>query len=296
MTSDAPVEFVARIRDAFPAIIFEEAVLNDYGDDNQVVVLDHRWIVRIPRNDEYRARFAAEINLLRTLRGLTHLAIPNYEFVTPDGSMGAYRLIDGAEMQPPVFRAFDLSVQRSVLKELGEFLAVLHGLPAGTIAQPDGFIPQTWSGAQFAALYRGMRRAKIARAVDARSLARFDAFHDAFETLAPGPPRLAHDDISDDHILVTPTGLGGIIDFSDASFGDVAIDLGWFWRLGEAALDGVLANYGLASRDAGLKTRSHWTFVRYLINQLSYGDRAKWHLPADAALAELDPHLKRLGF
>jgi aminoglycoside phosphotransferase (APT) family kinase protein len=296
VTSDAPAELLARIREAFPALAFETAVLNDYGDDNRVVVLDSRWIVRIPRNDEYRARFAAELNLLSTLRGLTRAAVPHYEFVSPDGGMGAYRMIAGTEMRPPVFHALHPLAQRAILKEMGEFLTVLHGLPASTIAQPDGFIPQTWSGAQFAALYRGMRRAKIARAVDARSLVRFDAFHDAFETIEPGPSRLAHDDISDDHILVTPAGLGGIIDFSDVSFGDVAIDFGWFWRLGEAALDRVLADYGPASRDGGLKMRSHWTFVRYLINQLSYGDRAKWHLPADAALAELDPHLKQLGF
>jgi len=43
-----------------------------------------------------------------------------------------------------------------------------------------------------------------------------------------------------------------------------------------------------------LKRRSHWTFVRYLINQIWYGERSKWNLPLDAALAEIDGHLKRL--
>jgi hypothetical protein len=45
-----------------------------------------------------------------------------------------------------------------------------------------------------------------------------------------------------------------------------------------------------------LKSRSHWTFVRYMVNQLSYGPRGKWDLSAEQALTELEPHLRGLGF
>ena len=128
-------------------------------------------------------------------------------------------------------------------------------------------------------------------------LARFDAFHEAFENETPGLARLAHGDLSDDHILVRADGaIAGIIDFTDASWGDPAIDFAYLWRLGEDAVDFVLANYALAGEDPGLKQRAHWTFVRYLINQISYGTRAKWNLPPEQALAELDGHLTRLGF
>ncbi len=300
MTSDleAKDQLEARVRAAFPELSFQHAVLNDYGADNQILVLDGAWIVRFPRNDEYRGRFLAELNLLETLRGVSRVRVPVYEFVAPDKSFGAYKMITGTEMTPPVFFALDPQLQRDVLVTLAEFLSTLHVLPAKTIAQPDGYIPQTWTGEQFAALYRGMRRAKIARAVPEAALARFDAFHEVFEKLEPGVPRLVHDDISDDHILIdTVRGrLAGLIDFSDASFGDAAIDFGWFWRLGEAAMDRVLEAYALSAQDRGLKTRAHWTFVRYLINQIAYGEAAKWKLTVDEALAELDPHLKRLGF
>lgn len=298
MTSDAPVlaELEERIRAAFPELAYSHAELNDYGDDNQVVVLDGAWVVRFPRNDEYRLRFAAERNLLATLRSISQLRVPHYAYVSPDGSFGAYRLIAGTEMTPPVFHALDAMAQRAVLIELAGFLTALHALPATTIAQPDGFIAQTWSGEQFAALYRGMRRARIARVVDAAALARFDAFHDAYEKVPPGVQRLVHDDISDDHILVADGRLAGVIDFSDASFGDAAIDFAWFWRLGEASVDTVLGAYGLAAEDPGLKSRAYWTFVRYLINQLSYGTKAKWNLMPEQALAELEPHLTALGF
>ncbi len=42
--------------------------------------------------------------------------------------------------------------------------------------------------------------------------------------------------------------------------------------------------------------RARWNYVRFLINQIAYGDETKWNLSPDRALAELDGHLKHLGF
>ncbi len=289
-------EFVSRVRDAFPRLAFAKAALNAYGED--VLVLDGEWIVRAPRDEAQLGRFAAELNLLEVLGRVSPVRVPQYLHVTPDRSMGAYRLIEGAEMTPPVFALLGEEARRAVLIEIAAFLGVLHTLPMDTIRQPDGLVQRCWRGEQFAALYRGMRRAKIARVAPPATMTRFDAFHEAFEAERPFVPRLAHGDLSDDHILVRGEGrLAGIIDFTDAAWGDPAIDFSYFWRLGEDCVDLVFANYALAAEDRGLKMRSHWTFVRYLINQIAYGAQAKWNLPPEQALAErVDGHLKRLGF
>ncbi len=287
----------SRVRDAFPRLAFAKAELNAYGEDNHVLVLDREWIVRAPRDEAHLGRFAAEMNLLDILGRVSPVRVPQYVHVTPDGGMGAYRIIEGAELTPPVFALLGEEARRTALIEIAAFLGVLHALPMETIRQPDGLVQRCWRGEQFAALYRGMRRARIARVAPPAMMARFDAFHEAFETERPFKRRLAHGDLSDDHILVRADGrLAGIIDFTDAAWGDPAIDFSYFWRLGEDSLDLVLANYTLAAEDKGLKTRAHWTFVRYLINQIAYGAQAKWNLPPEQALAELDGHLKRLGF
>ncbi|MBS0470875.1 MAG: phosphotransferase [Proteobacteria bacterium] len=294
MTSETLAALERKIRAALPALAFRHAELNDYGDDNRIVVLDGHWVVRIPRNDEYRARFAAELNLLDALSGHAPVPVPAYEHIAADKSLGAYRLIDGREMTPPVFDALPVLAKNNVLTSLGRFLTVLHRLPAETIGQPDGHIPEAWHGPQFTMLYRALRRASLAERVDAQWLARFDAFHDAFALETAGPPRLVHHDISDDHILIAGNTVAGIIDFSDAAFGESAIDFAWFWRLGEREVDTVLEAYDKA--DDGLRSRSRWTYVRFVINQISHGDKAKWKLSIDALLAELAPHLKILGF
>ncbi len=68
-------------------------------------MLDDTWIVRFPRSVEQQGRFVAELNLLRALRDISRVRVPVYEFVALDGSFGAYRLIAGTEMTPPVFAA-----------------------------------------------------------------------------------------------------------------------------------------------------------------------------------------------
>lgn len=286
----------ARIRDAFPQLHFAKAELVGSGDDNLVVILDGARVVRFPRNAEYRDRFATELNLLPKLAPISPVPVPRYEHVSQNRSVGIYELIKGHEMTPEVFSSMAPRDQKIALSSLAAFLSILHSLPAETIAQPDGSIARTWSGEQFAVLYRGVRRAGIARTVSAQTLSRFDAFHDAFASVAPGPARLVHDDLSEDHILVRDGRIAGIIDFSDASFGDPAIDFGWFWRLGEDNVDLLLRDYRFASDDTSLKTRSHWTFVRYMINQLWYGLKGKWGLTAEQTVAALEPHLKQLGF
>ena len=68
MTSETETlaALTGRIRAELPALQFNHAVLNDYGEDNQVVVVDDAWIVRFPRPDNL-GRFGAELNLLEAL-------------------------------------------------------------------------------------------------------------------------------------------------------------------------------------------------------------------------------------
>lgn len=286
----------ARIRAAFPALEYEHAVFNTYGEDNYVVVLDGRWIVRFPRSDGQRWRFIAELSLLEALRSTASVAVPHYEWVAPEKAFGSYRLIEGREMTPPVYAALCPSKQRAVLVQMGEFLSDLHALPEETIRLPDGALQRCWNSEASTAYYRGIRRAMIEPVVSTAWLARFDAFHEAFAAIGSGVDRVCHGDLSDDHILIASDGrLAGIIDFTDAAWGDPAIDFAYLWRMGEEAVDTVLLHYASAAADGGLKDRARWTFVRYLINQISYGARAKWNLSVEEALAELEPHLTWCG-
>jgi len=297
VTSDAQTEWAERIRAALPGLSFTTLEIEDYGEDYHVLILDRAWVVRAPRTAEYLWRFEAELSLVATLAPVSPLPVPAYEFVAADKNMGAYRLIAGVELTPPIFALMHADAQHAALARLGRFLTVLHALPEDTIRLPDGMIQRRWSGEQYAARYRGMRRAKIVRVMPPATMARFDAFHEALAIERAYVPRLAHDDLTEDHILAGADGtLAGVIDFGDAAWGDPASDFAWFWRLGEGCVDEVLSHYGHAALDPELKQPSRWNYARFLINQIAYGDAAKWNLSPDRAEAEVGAHLRALGF
>ena len=82
---------------------------------------------------------------------------------------------------------------------------------------------------------------------------------DAGPVLPPpyaGEPRLVHNDLCPDHILVDEAGdLAGLIDWTDATLGDPVLDfIGLFaWR-GRAFVEKVLEGYG-AAVDEGFHRR-----------------------------------------
>jgi aminoglycoside phosphotransferase (APT) family kinase protein len=136
VTSETPTldALTARICAAFPQLPFARATLIGHGDDNLVVVLDDTWIARFPRNDEYRGRFAAELNLLAKLAPHSPIPLPHYEYVSEERDFGVYRKIQGREMMSAVFVGMPPPDQRKVLSSVASFLSTLHALPAETIA------------------------------------------------------------------------------------------------------------------------------------------------------------------
>ncbi len=94
----------------------------------------------------------------------------------------------------------------------------------------------------------------------------------------PNPPRLIHNGLHGEHVIVDPaTGaLSGIIDWSSAAVGDPTVDLAFLLVLGGPELLGaVLANYELAL-DEGAEWRTLFRArvraLGWLVNAVRLGD------------------------
>jgi aminoglycoside 2''-phosphotransferase len=262
---------VARIRAEFPDLAFERAVLNDFGDDHAVVVLDDAWVFRFPRSAEIGVYSARERRLLAALAPISPVGVPVYDHVSAGGDFGGYRMIGGRELGEGVFASLDTGVQGRVLDALGQFLATLHRL------SPDLAVADSHDGADaYVRRYR-RRRAQLGAALGPDLLAQADRFYAAFPAAVTSATAvLTHRDLSEDHMLLSPDGerLAGVIDFTDAALGDPAFDFTFLWAYGDDAPARVLASYG--SADDGLLTRSHWWFARYRLDQIWWslnGDR-----------------------
>jgi aminoglycoside phosphotransferase (APT) family kinase protein len=287
---------VARIRATFPDLAFDRATLNDLGEDHAAVMLDDAWVFRFPRGAEAASYAVGERRLLEALAGVSNLATPRYERVAPEGDFAGYRMILGEELTEARFASLPRSVQERVVDEMGAFLAVLHALPLALTAGPNGEQRPAWNGLRQAGRY-AERRVAYAAILTPPLLARSDAFYAALAEVPSPRLRMVHNDFTEDHILLAPSGdrLAGVIDFTDAGPGDPAFDFTFLWAYGEWAPERAIARYGAEAEHADLIERSLWQFVRYRIEQLWWDARGFRDYDRAKILADLPDLFSRVG-
>lgn len=265
----------ARIRAEFPTLSFAHTRLDDAGDDHAALILDEAWVFRFPRTAAVAAHDVHQRSLLQRLNPLSPVPTPDPIFVSAANEFAGYRMLPGRPLEGAVFEMLRPEAKAQCLKQLGSFLACLHGLPASLGAGG----PQAWSGAQYVARYR-RRRTRLCSAAPSDLLASMDRFYVAFPDAVDRAGRtLIHGDLSTDHILIAPEedGLSGIIDFTDATVGDPAFDFTCFWDYGDDAPAAVAGSYGRSRLVDALVERSRWWFARYTI------DRLWWSLSGERA-------------
>jgi aminoglycoside 2''-phosphotransferase len=233
----------AIISTAFPQFRGRHAIFVAEGWDFQVFEVAAEWLFRFPKREKSAARLTKEYHLLSHLKQWVSLPIPDYRCFCESHSdwswpFAAYIKIPGTPGD--VAEEIDWP---TIARQLGRFLAELHAYPVERALEAG--VPEEkhslslWHGKALASLD------DIASLpVDRRDLGEY------LKSTLPGhasdTPRLVHNDLWAEHILIDPHTLGvsGIIDWGDAAVGDPAIDLAavYAWR-GEQGLRDVLTHY-----------------------------------------------------
>ena len=237
----------------------------DEGWDSEVYeVTDPRgvaWIFRFPKRARVQAGQRVERALLPRLEALLQVPIPRLErFGEPGGefpfSFLGYRRLEGVPASlVPADRA-DLDACATVL---AAFLSRLHAFPVeearrlGVSQTAD--VPRPTDRREH---YRTIL-AEIAPTLGPALARRAAAFLEQDEA-APrdGPAVLVHDDLGDEHVLLSPDGrrVVGVIDWGDVAIGDPAVDFAGLWKwLGEPLGGRVLDRYE-GPLDPGLVPRA----------------------------------------
>jgi aminoglycoside phosphotransferase (APT) family kinase protein len=206
----------------------ETATEIEGGWDYVVFEVNGAWIVRIPRRTEVEGWLRKEIRLLPAISPLLPLPVPRFEVV-----------VDGDEAQPFVAyrklpgRALDAALRGTVDAPslgaaLGSFLAALHAFPVPratrfTRADPES---QGWLEQQEELRERSAREVYPLLEPDERTRAD-RVFEEYFSSVDDISPALVHGDLGPDHVLCSTHTVTGVIDWSDATIGDPAIDLAW---------------------------------------------------------------------
>jgi aminoglycoside phosphotransferase (APT) family kinase protein len=181
----------------------------DDGWDFKVLVVDDAWVVRWPRHRLAVEEIEQEVELLPVLAPLLPVEVPQFEYVSREPWLVAYRLIRGEPLvaeDPEGVRAF---------------LEALHAVEIEDVpAQcPDWLDTYRRQADEF--------RRVVLPLLDADERAHGEALLAEVETLTGFRPALTHSDLGPTHLLVRDGLLAGVIDWGDARVGDPAIDYAW---------------------------------------------------------------------
>lgn len=182
------------------------------GWDSDAVIVDERFVERVPRRPVVRDGLARECRILPAIAPLLPLPVPVPSVVAPDAS-GPWRvrhaLVPGSAAEPS-----DLTSATG--EQVGHFLRVLHDLPLHDLDLP--------SDPLFARTVARMRR----EVVPLLDPADQEVGRELLERISRAPAtNLVHHDLGPAHVLVANGVVTGIIDWTDACLGDPAIDLAW---------------------------------------------------------------------
>lgn len=181
----------------------------DDGWDYKVLILEDTWVVRWPRHRLAVEEIEKEVELLAVLAPLLPVAVPQFEYVSREPWLVAYRLIRGEPLvaeDPDGVRAF---------------LDALHAVDAETVPapRPDWLEEYRKLADEF--------RHVVLPLLDPDERSRGEALLAETETLAGFEPALTHSDLGPEHLLVREGKLAGVIDWGDARIGDPALDYAW---------------------------------------------------------------------
>jgi aminoglycoside 2''-phosphotransferase len=279
--------FLQRIRDAFPELQWTQYRRMPQGSDVVAIVLDESIVFRFIEGNEAEDIVALlrEIEILKRMRDLTSVPIPEYCFLPDAPDFAGYWLVPGSPLTTERFLELSDSQRSAAAQELGEFVSDIHSLPVAEAKSlgvdeedQEERLPYYFSLAARTLDSHRDRLDPEVRSVFTRWLSEIDT------TAYAKDATFCHADIWHKHILHDPAlgRITGIIDWTNLCIDDRARDFAGCWTYGERFTDMVLAHYDGASEN--LKRRSLACYKAMVVLCASEDESKRgfgWQLLAD---------------
>ncbi len=240
--------FIEQIKALAPELVYQNAILDDSGQFNDVIKLDEAWIFRFPRFPDGIQQLRVETDLLLALIGRLLFPIPNPVYTCfhppePGKACIGYHRLPGEPLLTPAHIGSHEGLKH-IAGQLANFLRSMHAIPPYSLGVElrvaDGV--NNWISMYDdvrARLFPAMRpqaREQISRHFE-------DYLGD--RTRQTFGPALRHGDFGGSNILYDPNlyTITGVLDFSSCALGDPAYDLASVSTLGEPLFTWIAQAY-----------------------------------------------------
>ena len=267
--SFSEVEMLDLIKYHFPKLKYKKAVIRKKGWDHDAILLDDKLLFRFPKDKDY-SRFKKGVLLLQLLQKHTSTPLPSYKYVMPNYCGGAYIMLEGKTLTKTRYKKLSSKAKTNIIKNLAKFLTEIHSIPSAEVKKLVEWEP--WGVDTHWKQDYAKKNKKVFPVLTKKQRVVIKALYNNFLKLhIPKPITFIHWDLSDDHIFINEnTGkINGIIDFSDASIGDAALDFTWFWELGEDFVQRLYKEYK-GKKDKDFLLRSKYYYSLMFVNILYY--------------------------
>lgn len=237
---DATLPHLARIRECFPDLVISTVEANAEGLVNDVLIINHEWVFRFPKDERARKSLVSEARILSLVRQHVNMRVPYVE--RRDDDFAAHRLIPGVPLHRDEVLGQSEHIQDGLADQLATFLRQLHDIPVRELEEQG--IPVSDAArrhADWIRLYEGVEK-ELFPLMMAHVR---DWVRRHFEPILENPMRMAHQpalvhgDLGPYHILYerTEQRINGVIDFGAGGLGDPAVDFACvLYFLGESVL------------------------------------------------------------
>ena len=261
-----------RIREEFPNVTWTSHRYLTHGWDHAVLILDEALVFRAPKAQANRDALANEAKLLRYLQPRVDVGIPDYVYESADGSFTGYRLLAGRELDVATFGRLSDTERERIAEQLATFLTAVHETPK-SVARECGVSEQD-PEQDHEDLVRDVETLVLPR-LASHEVEVIRAFltelaAEVKPTRPTRPTALVHGDLGGEHILWDAGRQQvNIIDFSDRSIGDPALDFAGLLANGLQFAQRVVDQYR-GPKDEGRLRRAQLHFRRTALETMAY--------------------------
>lgn len=121
------------IHKTFPNLRWENEKHIASGWDHDIIMLDKKFVVRIPKNTDALKRAPIDFCLMKYLQDKIDVAIPESISLDTKSKIGLYTVVSGAEMTDNIYKKFNSTKKDVFAKVIALFLLQLHSLPTADI-------------------------------------------------------------------------------------------------------------------------------------------------------------------